>query len=56
MEGDFFGLDAENGKLLWRIQTGGEVWSNPISYSFEGKQFIAIAAGSALVTFAIGGE
>ena len=56
MEGDFFALDALSGKVLWRIQTGGEVWSNPISYRFEGKQYIVIAAGSTLVTFAVGGN
>jgi len=53
MEGDFFALDAVNGKLLWRVQTGGEIWANPISYSYEGKQFIAIAAGSSLIAFAL---
>jgi alcohol dehydrogenase (cytochrome c) len=53
MEGDFFALDAVGGALLWRYQTGGEIWANPISYSFEGRQHIAIAAGSALLTFAL---
>jgi alcohol dehydrogenase (cytochrome c) len=53
MEGDFFALDDTTGKVLWRIQTGGEVWSNPMSYVFEGKQYIAIAAGSSLITFTL---
>ena len=53
MEGDFFALDAANGKLLWRIQTGGEHWSNPISYAFEGQQLIAVAAGSTLIVFGL---
>ena len=53
MEGDFFALDALSGKLLWRMQTGGEVWSNPISYRHEGKQYIAVVAGSALMAFAV---
>lgn len=51
MEGDFFALDAVSGKVLWRMQTGGEIWSNPISYMHEGKQHIAIAAGSSLIVF-----
>lgn len=53
LEGDFFALDAFTGKLLWRIQTGAEIWSNPISYRFEGKQHIAVASGSALIAFAL---
>ncbi len=53
MEGDFFALDALNGKPLWRFQTGGEIWANPISYRSEGKQYIALAAGSALMVFGL---
>jgi alcohol dehydrogenase (cytochrome c) len=53
MEGDFFALDAVSGKLLWRIQTGGEIWSNPMSYLFQGKQHVAIASGSSLLVFGL---
>lgn len=53
MEGDFLALDAATGKLLWRIQTGGEIWANPMSYSFGGKQYVVIAAGSALMAFSL---
>lgn len=53
MEGDFFALDATNGEVLWRIQTGGEIWSNPMSYEFQGKQYIALAAGSTFMAFAL---
>lgn len=53
IEGDFFALDAVTGKLLWRIQTGGEIWANPMSYQFESKQYVAIASGSALLVFAV---
>jgi alcohol dehydrogenase (cytochrome c) len=51
MEGDFFALNALTGKELWRFQTGGAIWANPISYLSGGKQFIAIAAGAAIITF-----
>ena len=53
MEGDFFAADAATGDVLWRFQTGGAVYANPITYLSEGRQFIAIAAGSALLTFAL---
>lgn len=53
MEGDFFALDSTTGKLLWRFQTGGAIWSNPISYQSEGKQYIVVSAGSALIAFSL---
>ena len=53
MEGNFFALDAADGKLLWRLQTGGAVWAAPVTYINEGKQFVAVAAGSAIVAFAL---
>ena len=53
MEGDFFALDAATGQPLWRFQTGGAIWANPISYLSEGKQYVAIAAGSSLLVFAL---
>jgi alcohol dehydrogenase (cytochrome c) len=52
-EGDIFALDAITGKSLWRFQAGGSVKSNPMSYQSEGKQYIAIAAGAAIFTFAL---
>ncbi len=53
IEGDFFAADAASGDILWRFQTGGRVYANPITYMSEGRQFIAIAAGSGLFTFAL---
>lgn len=53
IEGDFFAADAASGDVLWRFQTGGRVYANPITYMSEGRQFIAIAAGSGLFTFAL---
>jgi alcohol dehydrogenase (cytochrome c) len=52
-EGDFFALDAANGKLLWRFQTGGSIRGNAISYVSAGKQQIAITAGSGLFVFGL---
>ena len=53
MEGDFFALDAVSGQLLWRIQTGGAIWANPISYMSEGKQYIVVSAGSSVIAFSL---
>src|SRR5579859_3828324 len=53
MEGNFFALDAAAGKLLWRLQTGGAIWAAPITYMSEGKQYVAIAAGSSILVFGL---
>jgi alcohol dehydrogenase (cytochrome c) len=52
-EGYFLALDARSGELLWRASLGGQINSAPMSYAVDGRQFIAIAAGSALFAFAL---
>ncbi len=52
-EGNFLALDAKTGKLLWRFQTGGTIASAPISYAVDGKQFVALAAGGVMYSFAL---
>jgi alcohol dehydrogenase (cytochrome c) len=52
-EGNLIALEAATGKLLWRFQTGGTIASAPISFAVDGKQFIALAAGGVLYSFAL---
>ena len=52
-EGYVFALDARTGQPLWRFPAGGPVQSNPISFLYDGKQFVAIAAGHALFVFGL---
>jgi alcohol dehydrogenase (cytochrome c) len=52
-EGYFFALDARDGKLLWKVPLGGQISSGPMSYSINGRQYVAVAAGNALVSFAL---
>ncbi len=54
MEGNFFALDAANGKLLWRLQTGGAIYANPITYVSDGRQYVAVVAGSAILSLSSG--
>jgi PQQ-dependent dehydrogenase (methanol/ethanol family) len=51
--GDLIALDSQSGRPLWFFQTGGTVASSPMSYSVDGKQFVAIAAGNVLYGFAL---
>jgi alcohol dehydrogenase (cytochrome c) len=52
-EGYLIALDAASGKPLWKFQTGGRIIAPPISYSMDGKQYIAVAAGASLITFTL---
>jgi alcohol dehydrogenase (cytochrome c) len=49
----FFALDAQKGSLLWRFESGGGIDANPVSYMAGGKQYVAIAAGHALLVFSL---
>lgn len=52
-QGEFTALDARTGKPLWHFNTGQQISASPIAYSFNGKDYIAIAAGSNLVAFGL---
>jgi len=52
-EGNLIALDAVSGKPLWHFQMGGAVYASPMTYSVDGKQYVAIAAGSAIYTFGL---
>jgi alcohol dehydrogenase (cytochrome c) len=45
IEGYAFALDAKTGKKLWSFNTGGRISSPPISFSLNGRQYIAISTG-----------
>jgi alcohol dehydrogenase (cytochrome c) len=55
-DGYFFALDGWTGEERFYVNLGARVHSAPMSYMVDGKQFIAIAAGSVLYTFALGPE
>jgi len=52
-EGYVIAFDARTGKVLWRFQAGGVVIAPPISYALNGRQYIAVAAGQSMLTFAL---
>jgi len=52
-EGNFIALDATTGKTVWHFQCGAGVYAGPISFAVDGKQYVAVAAGSALFAFAL---
>jgi alcohol dehydrogenase (cytochrome c) len=52
-QGFLTALDAVTGKALWHFNTGQQIKASPIAYSFKGKQYIAIAAGSNVLAFGL---
>jgi alcohol dehydrogenase (cytochrome c) len=52
-EGNFIALDAVSGKPLWHFQTGGAVYASPMAFAVDGKEYVAIAAGSSLYAFGL---
>jgi alcohol dehydrogenase (cytochrome c) len=43
--GQFKAIDAKSGVELWKMQLGSGVGAGPISYSIDGKQYVAVVAG-----------
>jgi len=52
-DGYLMALRADTGKLLWRVNTGSRIVSSPITYELDGKQYVSIPSGAALLTFAL---
>jgi alcohol dehydrogenase (cytochrome c) len=51
--GSFEAADARSGKPLWHFYTGQDISASPMSYAVGGKQYVAIAAGSDVFSFAL---
>jgi alcohol dehydrogenase (cytochrome c) len=49
LDGDAFALDARTGEKLWSFNTGARIVAPPVSFSVNGRQFVAIATGGGAV-------
>lgn len=52
-EGNFIAFDAASLKPLWHFQMGGAVYAPPMAFAVGGKEYVLIAAGSAVFAFAL---
>jgi len=52
-EGNFIAFEAASLKPLWHFQMGGAVYAAPMAFALDGKEYVAIAAGSAIYTFGL---
>jgi alcohol dehydrogenase (cytochrome c) len=51
--GELMSVDALTGEPLWRFETNQTWKASPMTYSFDGKQYIAVAAGPNILAFAL---
>ena len=52
-DGAFSALDAKTGKPLWHIPLSARWHASPMTYLVDGKQYIAVAVGSEIISFAV---
>ena len=45
IKGMFRAMDAKTGKELWKFNTGSGISAAPISYTLDGKQYVAVTSG-----------
>jgi alcohol dehydrogenase (cytochrome c) len=48
--GRFRAFDADSGKILWEVNLGSPITGYPITYTANGKQYVAISTGNSLAT------
>jgi len=48
--GHFRAFDQDTGKVLWDVNLGSPVSGFPITYTANGKQYVAVCTGNALLT------
>jgi alcohol dehydrogenase (cytochrome c) len=52
-DGHMVALDAKTGKNLWHFNMGEILGASPITYSVDGKQYVAIASATAVFSFGL---
>ena len=51
--GGFAAVDARTGKTLWHFETGQGWKASPMTYMVHGRQYVAIAGGNTIMSFAL---
>jgi alcohol dehydrogenase (cytochrome c) len=41
----FFALNTDNGKLLWQTRLNGDISGAPVTFTVDGKQYVAVGSG-----------
>jgi alcohol dehydrogenase (cytochrome c) len=51
--GAFAAVDAKSGATLWHMEAGGTWKGSPMTYVVDGRQYVAIASGSNILSFTL---
>lgn len=51
--GDFAAVDAKTGKSLWHFATNQSPKASPMTYTINGRQYVAITSGADVLSFAL---
>lgn len=51
--GGFAAVDERNGKTLWQFPTNVRMKASPMTFTVEGKQYVAVAAGPNILCFGL---
>ena len=51
--GSFAAVEAKTGQTLWHVETGQQWKASPMTYMVAGKQFVAVANGSNILSFTL---
>lgn len=52
-DGHMVALDAKSGRNLWHFNMGESLTASPVTYSIDGKQYVAIASSTAVFAFGL---
>jgi alcohol dehydrogenase (cytochrome c) len=52
-DGYLMAFDAGSGKNLWKLYTGSPLVNSPMTYTVNGRQYVTMPSGSAVLTFAL---
>jgi alcohol dehydrogenase (cytochrome c) len=52
-DGYLMAFNASSGELLWKLNTGSRIATAPITYQVQGRQYVTVASGGSLLTFAL---
>jgi alcohol dehydrogenase (cytochrome c) len=51
--GAFAAADARSGKRLWQFQANRLWKASPMTYTFDFKEYIAVASGQSIIAFGL---
>ena len=52
-DGALMAVDAKDGRRLWRFDANAHWKASPMTYVFDNRQYVAIAAGPTIIAFAV---